>query len=407
MILNLFDDKTRTHYGPASRAETTYSFYDRSAHEWAGRVRNMLQRWVDRWPLEKRPALISRMSHKGPGSDAEQTRFLGSFFELYLHEFLQGAGASVDVEPESFGRTPDFGVTESLPDGTVWHYVVEAQNMSIEGRLEPSTIENRVLDILDEIQSTDFLLKVETQGSLAAMPKTDAIKGPFELLLQEANYDDLRAIMESEPQFIGAMPSASIRHGGWTLKGTLLPVPRTSRGNRLKFIGMGPGYGGAVDDTKGPRDSLYVKAKRYQKEPNLILAIRDDPIGISMQNVLFGSDAVTFFSHRDPMDMDPVPEPVLTQKSDGFWFNTKGPLNLNVIGVVVFKQLWPHCIDRVSAMYYPNPNTDKPRPSWADAITHAEYEGSAIRIVDGLEPCKFTKDYEAIPQSNLFTTPTG
>ena len=407
MVPNLFDDKTRTHYGPASRAETTYSFYDRSAQEWAGRIRNMLQRWVDRWPVEKRSPLVSRMRHRGRGSDAKQTSFLSSFFELYLHEFLQGTGGKVEVEPERFGRTPDFGVTEILSDGTERHYVLEAQSINIEGRLEPSTIENRVLDLLDEIQSYDFMLKVETRGSLASMPKTESIKKPFEQLLQEANYDVLRAMVDNDPQFIRAMPSTSIRQGGWTLKGTLLPVPPTSRGNRLKFIGMGPGYGGAVNDTIGPRDSLYVKAKRYQREPNLILAIRDDPIGISMQNVLFGSDAVTFFSHKDPMDTSPVPDPVLTQKADGFWVNSKGPINAHVIGVVAFKNLYPQSVDRVTAVYYSNPYTDKPKPSWAVAITHAEYEDGSIRIVDGLEPCTFTKDYEVIPQGDLFSTPTA
>ena len=82
------------------------------------------------------------------------------------------------------------------------------------------------------------------------------------------------------------------------------------------------------------------------------------------------------------------------QKPDGFWFNTSGPQNENVIGVVAFRNLYPHCIDWTTAVFYSNPYTTEPLPAWAEAITHAEYHDGSVAIVNGVPPGKFVKDHE-------------
>ena len=126
----LFDDKDRNYTRPSYSAESRYSFYDRSGLNEFARLRRMLQRWVDRLPPEKAKDIVGRMRHKGIGSWRNDQDFDGAFFELFMHEFLNGTNGDVDVEPEIDSLTPDFGVTETCLGGTKVHYVVEATDIN-------------------------------------------------------------------------------------------------------------------------------------------------------------------------------------------------------------------------------------------------------------------------------------
>ena len=395
MKLGLFDDNVRTHYGPSLRGETTYSFFDRSAQEWVGGIRDMLQRWLDRVPPDKRKGLITRMRHKGRGSPVEESRFWGAFWELYLHEFLLGTGGQVHIEPERQGLTPDFLVVDRTSDNTVFEYVIEAKNES--NLLEISWLEKQVLDIVSKIESPDFFLWVKTHGTLSSMPQTNAIQKPFRELLSQANYEELRELLDADPSGYRELPSASFQHGGWILTGTLWPRARALRDKYGRFIGAGPGMSGAVNDVAGPREHLTIKADRYRDEKNLVLAIRDPGTHFRMDDVLFGSTAVRVYRHNDLGNRNPLLAPHLTHLNDGFWASSKGPINGHVSGVVVFNNVYPWSVDKVTAVYYPNPFTDQPRPHWAEAITHAEYPDGHVGIVEGLDPCSFTSDYEVMP----------
>ena len=104
----LFDEKERNYDGPSLRAESTYSFLDRSSLTGYAHLRQMLQRWVDHLPLEKQKSIVGEMRHRGRGSLSEEKGFYGAFFELFLHEFLNGTGGQVVVEPKIGGNPPRF-----------------------------------------------------------------------------------------------------------------------------------------------------------------------------------------------------------------------------------------------------------------------------------------------------------
>jgi hypothetical protein len=131
------------------------------------------------------------MRHKGSGSATEDRQFNAALLELFLHEFLQGTGASVLVDPEIGGLTPDFKVTEQLDTGQQIDYVVEATDIEVgrNSELEIPWIERAALDVLNEIESPDFYLHVETSGALGSMPSKRSLKSPFEQLLKDTDYD--------------------------------------------------------------------------------------------------------------------------------------------------------------------------------------------------------------------------
>ena len=274
----LFDEKERDYTKPSLNAETTYSFYDRSSLEEFARLRQMMQRWVERLPSHKQKDIVKRMRHEGRGSPVEDQRFDGAFFELFLHEFLNGTGGSTVAEPKIGNLAPDFGVTETRADGTKINYVVEATDINVTRgtELDSSWNERHALDILNEIESPDYYLWVESEGALVTTPPKRELKKPFEELLRVSNYQDVRAQSEVYGFSDSALPSATFQHGDWSITGRLAPVDPERRPKKGRFIGAGPVKAGGVDDIGKAKTRLYDKAKQYKDVESLIIAVRAD-----------------------------------------------------------------------------------------------------------------------------------
>ena len=58
--------------------------------------------------------------------------------------------------------------------------------------------------------------------------------------------------------------------------------------------------------------------------------------------------------------------------------------------------LYPWSMENAKATFYSNPYVDKPLPDWTKSITHAEYSGGEVSIVEGIPPCTLLRDYEVI-----------
>ena len=241
----LFDDKERNYTKPSLRGESTYSFYDRSSLTGYAHLRQMLQRWVDRLPPEKQKSTVGEMRHKGRGSLNEEKGFSGAFFELFLHEFLNGTGSYVVVEPKIGDNSLDFGVTEKGPNGTVINYVVEATDINVtrDTDLESNWNEGCALDVLDEIRSPDFSLWVHTEGTLTSTPRNHDLKRRFEKLIRDSDYDEINAIVELHGLHEQFMPKAEFEHGDWRITGHLVPVSRESRPRKGRFHWRRPSKG--------------------------------------------------------------------------------------------------------------------------------------------------------------------
>ncbi|MDE2844138.1 MAG: hypothetical protein OXN21_12270 [Chloroflexota bacterium] len=396
----LFDGKDRDWTKPSHNAETTYDFYDRSALPEFERLRQMLQRWIGRLPTAHQPAFVSRMRHDGRGSATEEVTFQGAFFELFLHEFLLGTGGKVEVGPLIHGLTPDFGVTEASPDWPI-NYVVEATNVDVVRGSDLATDPNEqyALDVINEIVSPDYFLWIQTEGNLTSTPKKRDLKRPFEELIRNANYDNVckQQELSTFPGDRMLTPSETVQHGDWTLTGWLIPVK--NRPNKGRFVGIGPGRTDVFDDIGKIRTALSDKAKRYRNVDNLVIALRGYPWPLDeIGEALFGRLVIDVHVARDSSYAGPVPPPRERQQLDGFWGNSRGPQNENVIGVLVFNELYPQSVGRASSVFYANPYVQKLLPAWSKAITHAEYDYNTgnVRVVEGVPTSTFVPDHEDI-----------
>ena len=394
----LFDDKPRNYTKPSRRAETTYSFLDRSSLPEFEKVRRMLERWIERLPNKHQQKTVANMRHKAPGSAKDQAQFNAAFFELFLREFLLGTGGEIQVEPMIDGLTPDFRVTEELTGGSQLTYVVEATDIDLERgtELERDWNERSAVDALNEILCPNFCLIVETKGKLESPPQKKALKRPFENLAKRANYEEL-VEATLRPEFsIYDLPADVFEHGNWSVRGRLYPVFPENRQAQHGFVLILSGEAGSLDDIGRTKNRLYEKARRYKHVDNLIIALRCDESNHRLREVLFGSQQYTFYVHNDPTDTIPLPEPYYSQKRDGFWFNSVEPQNLHVSGVVAFYGVHPGTLDRTRAIFYSNPYVDKPMPDWTRSIMHAEYSDGEISIIEGMPPSTFLRDCEVI-----------
>ena len=130
------------------------------------------------------------------------------------------------------------------------------------------------LDVLNEIESPDYFLWVETEGILTTTPPKRKLKRLFEELVRTAEYDNVRAKFELYGLLDNALPNATFQHGDWIIRGHLMPVIHRPKEGR--FIGMGPSKAGGIDDIGKVKSRLYDKAKQYKNVDNLIIALRAD-----------------------------------------------------------------------------------------------------------------------------------
>ena len=380
----LFDEKPRHYLGKASRTETDYSFFDRSALPNVARTREMMERWVKRCPAQKRNDIISRLRREK--KRANQNQFMDTFFELFLHEFLGGTEGDVQIEPVANGKSPDFSVSENGLD-----YVVEAtyKDFSRTEGFQDSLNESIVLDWLDTLDAPWFGLWVEMEGHLDPMIPKHKLLRPFEAMLKESDHEKLVALHRSRP-FGAGMPSKTVTHGNWKLTGRLIPKPSISRREFVQITDSRDG-GGILDDIGLVRATLGEKARQCADAQNSIIAIQVTGGSYRWFEVLFGTETLNVTYRRDTGD------PVGTEANrlkDGFWFDQQGSRNEHVIGVAFFDVVRPWNVGRVTASFVPNPYIDNPLPNWARAIDRIEFQGGTAKHIPGLPPAAFIHDYE-------------
>jgi hypothetical protein len=106
-VLNmpLFDDIPRPDTDVPSQHETAFAYLNRSGRQEAVRVRQLVDKWLTRYPARDRDALIARLR----STIDDQHR--SAFFELLVHEMLLACGHQIlEIEPKLIhtSKSPDF-----------------------------------------------------------------------------------------------------------------------------------------------------------------------------------------------------------------------------------------------------------------------------------------------------------
>ena len=313
-------------------------------------------------PPAKQNDIVGRMRHNGPGSAQEEIAFSSAFFEMFLNEFLTGTSGTLTVEPQVGRHTPDFQVDGLNQLSQDYQYIVEAADVdSLRGtELEEQWNEAVALDALDEIESPDFYLHVETSGRLRSTPPKRALQWPFRQLAQNNPYAKVRGAQLTSGHIRGT-PSATFQHEDWSITGWLTAVDPGRRPKLGRFVGSGPFKGGTFGSSAKIKNSLDEKAGKYGSIPDLIIAVNCDwwAEDEDIERALFGS-----IMHA------------MTRGTDGFWRLDRPAQHANVVGVMAVTNLYLHAVGEAEVAFYPNPHITNKTPDWTLRSTQGQKAGA-------------------------------
>lgn len=313
--MKLFDDILRTHRGPATHTEDTFSFLNRSASPAFEAVRNLLESFCRRYPSSESPELKSKL----------ETQFDSAFFELYLHELLIRLGCEVAVHPTLNGTDakPDFLARFHQGQELIVEAVISTQRTD-EKRASDARLNTLYDAINSKTISPNFFI------CFGPIPDRDAVPTPKKIrkFIKERIAGLDPDAIERAVRIGYELPRWTYRdEGGFELEITAVPKSPESRGNPgTRPIGAYPGEVRWGDSSAVLKKSIDSKATKYGE--------LDRPFVIAVNaNWGTGRDVVVkaLFGSKESGD-----------KSEGVWNATR---NTRVSGVLVTTVLpWSiHC----------------------------------------------------------------
>ena len=345
---SLFDDIERTDENRQQHSESLFTCLNRSARREVTEIRNRLESWFERFPIEAQHDVRERF--RGDDDHAHQ----GAVFELLIHELLIRLDCRVEVHPDIPG-------TGSRPDFLARHgdcpFYIEATVVDPQGSLSASRpLEKDVVAKINELTSPHFYIFARVDGKLSRALSREQIVKPFADLLEAHDPDEVQRLIDVGGP--NAAPSEKIEYGTWSLHGWLVPLPPEKRGDgRLRTLVIGPARSGMIDSSTPVQDAVRKKAKKYRHlNAPLVVAVnardfffdKDDEMG-----ALFGKEQVTFIKDRPDLPVK------LTRKDDGVWIQGGyKPRYTRLSAVLIFHDITPWNLCDAPNCLYVNPYLD-------------------------------------------------
>jgi hypothetical protein len=196
-----------------------------------------------------------------------------------------------------------------------------------------AALEAGVLDALDAIDASQFMVNVDFERVGRSTPRTDAVKQPVDAWLATLDPDE---ILAAHPG--GFSPERKrFEFGEWEI--TLGPIARTSeyRGcpdNRL--VGLGPITTGFTNDVPRLRSAITRKKKQFGTPDKalVVAALATGPVDpTAIEDALFGSEAVQLNLQSG--------ESRMFRQRDGVWVGKRGPAAKRVSAVLMGIEILP------------------------------------------------------------------
>jgi hypothetical protein len=322
----LFDEVVRTDGSPGLRSEDSFSFLNRAHGIVWGRLRDQLDRWYAAFPDEDGD-LRRRYRSRDP------RQHYAAWWELYLHTLLTSLGYDLTVHPEILGHKgrPDF-----LAERGGESFYVEAVTVfsGIVDRSRREALEAAVLDVVDAVDSSLFMVCIGLERVGQSMPTTRSIVEPIETWLATLDVDD---ILTKYPG--GYSPEKKrIAFADWVVE--LSPIARAPEHRGCPdnlLIGIGPSSGGYTNDVQQIRRAVTRKKKQLGTPDKPLVVAALAPSGTVdnwvIENVLFGSEAVR---------IGPTGATSVGRSPDGLWIGKRGPATKRMSALLIGVGIVPH-----------------------------------------------------------------
>lgn len=216
-------------------------------------------------------------------------------------------------------------------------------------------LEAHVLDWINDVRSSDFMVHVEFLSVGRDQPSRQRVQQPLEEWLSTLDVDALFAVRAQRG--IHALTPMRLRpRDGWEILVHPIPMSPEHRRPRDRLIGIGPTSGGWVIEESRIADGLRAKGKRYDVgEHPLVVAVMPESITFGddkAANVLYGDETREF----DPLH----PEGGEFTRRGGV-FDARQLLSAVLFGAGV--ALWT--LESAWPRLWQNPTAMHPLPTWA------------------------------------------
>lgn len=317
----LFDEKDRTLQGPADYNADTYTYYNDSARIDMTCVRNQIETWFALYPEHEKEELKSRF----------KATFNFAFYELFVFTLFTKLGYSLEVHPEIEGTTkrPDY-FAKNEKHG--FYIEVKCLTMLTQNEQSLERRKNAVLDAINKIDASNFLLKLEEISfKESSQPSGKEIIRFFNAHISSYNPDDYTEKLMKHG--FDGMPEVIYEDDKVLIKTKLLPKSPAHRGTKSRSIGTHPSVTQIGNDSEDIKGSLETKATRYgHLNAPYIICLNKQSVGldvIEVQEALYGSLQVTWSDN--PENRDEKTE----FAGNGFFGSKQNPKFTRVSGVYV------------------------------------------------------------------------
>jgi hypothetical protein len=370
----LFDEGPRTYTGPSEYAEGSLSFYGRSARPEVGRVRELIEQWLQSYPIDARRELIARM-REDFGS------FSAAFFELFVHQLLVATGHDVEPHPVIDGsdKRPDFRATPRKAGEPCY---VEAITVSAESadRQRERRLHARIQDDLNAFRHPDFFFHIaRLDGSPTEYPKRAEMHRFLRDALHGLDAAEIAARIESAESIDQSLRRRYL-HKGMTLEVYPWPKSERNRGRTdLRTIGAGPIRIIRSTAREAIRDAIKTKARRYGDLPHPYLVAVNCTAEWGVDDheppeALLGAEEVRWNedgSHQ------------LAYSGEGAFAHRSRPTNTRVSGALVFRNLTPPSVTRADPRLFHHFAAKRPYSGPLDVLPHSRLQEGVLRDSEG------------------------
>lgn len=354
----LFDDSPRDDDGYHRSGETTYAFLDRVSRLEMAAPRKMLNAWFERYPVEHREVLRSRLRGKQPSD------FDGAFWELFLHEVHYRLGFTITIEPALPGvpTKPDF-----LMERDDSAFYLEATVVSRSAReLAERRRETDIIAIISDAYHPDFSVRVQGFAPGARQVAKRKVIAAVERWMETLDWSLERSRMTDfrhDPHHIEIEGSHLF----------LLPYPRDPevRGDRnWPTVVSGTLRSGVKNEPPMIRDDLEDKATKFGRPDRpyviAVLCQRDLVDERDVEQALFGPEVVSVRVNEH----GPAGDARLSRDPQGFWQRGDHKRATRVSAVLSTIHLHPWSAGVVPLQLWHNP--------WAELPLSIELPWAAI-----------------------------
>lgn len=318
--MNLFESSNRTFLGYAGHNEDSYFYLNRSGRRDASRIRNLLESWFARYPLEEQPELHKRFL----------SSFDAAFFELMIHEMLCRLNCSVIVHPEipKTSKRPDFCAI--FPNGT--KTIVEAvlvTDTSADEAAKNACI-NTLYDVINRINMPEYFINIKWyENPDRTQPSGRRFRSHLEqsiASIKNGSYKHERGHNCTDEAAL-----FSFTDGNFRLEYSLIRKSEQLYGASSVAIGIYPPeyrWGGAASAIF---KTVSKKATRYGllESPYIIAFNYNRPFGMHTNDTI----SALYGSHVDHMNHEDNAGPD-SHNVNGIWHNATAPQNTRLSAVI-------------------------------------------------------------------------